>query len=303
MAPLEELLAQPVSRLKELFLDRQQAVPKGLLAALDRDARRGARELARKIRARRRKERAERARLRKLLRYETELWASGVNLIAGVDEAGMAPLAGPVVAAAVILPQNYRLRGLNDSKKILDAMKREELAMRIKADALCWAVGRAEVEEIDRLNIYHAGLLAMRRAVEGLAIKPHFALVDARKIPECPCPQRGIIHGDLLSASIAAASIIAKTTRDAHMAELDQQYPGYGLASHKGYGTPAHYRALKELGVLPIHRRSFAPIRQALGLDPVQTELFENEESGSMSVNADESACAVPIENIMSKSS
>jgi ribonuclease HII len=275
MASIEELLAKPVPELKELFLDRRRAVPRGLLEALDADRRRGARALARKIRERRRKNRAEQKRLRKLLQYETELRAEGINLIAGVDEAGMAPLAGPVVAAAVILPHNYKLAGLNDSKKILDEAKRAQMAVQIKRDALCWAVGRAEVEEIDRLNIYHAGLLAMRRAVEGLSVRPDFALVDARRIPQCPCPQRGIIHGDLLSASIAAASIIAKTTRDAHMAELDRQYPGYGLASHKGYGTPAHYRALNELGVLPIHRRSFAPIRQALGLVPVQTELFE----------------------------
>ena len=243
MASLEELLAKPVSELRELFLDRERALPRGLLRALDADRRRGARELAHRIRERRRKQRAEEDRLRKLQQYEMELRAQGINLIAGVDEAGMAPLAGPVVAAAVILPQDYRLPGLNDSKKILDAAKREEMATQIKRDALCWAVGRAEVEEIDRLNIYHAGLLAMRRAVEALTIKPDFALVDARKIPQCPCPQRGIIHGDLLSASIAAASIIAKTTRDAYMAELDRQYPGYGLASHKGYGTPAHYRA------------------------------------------------------------
>ena len=277
MESIEELLAKTVPELKELFLERQRALPRGLLEALDHDRRHGARELARKIRERRRRKRAESLRLRKLHQYETELRAEGINLIAGVDEAGMAPLAGPVVAAAVILPQNYKLAGLNDSKKILLEAKREAMALQIKRDALCWAVGRAEVEEIDRLNIYHAGLLAMRRAVEGLTIKPDFALVDARKIPGCPCPQRGIIHGDLLSASIAAASIIAKTTRDAHMTELDRQYPGYGLASHKGYPTPAHYKALNELGVLPIHRRSFAPIRQALGLDPTQTEMFGEE--------------------------
>lgn len=274
---LEELLAQPVSELKKIFLDQQRTVPKGLLKALDADSRRGAQELARKIRARQKKNRAETERLRRILQFETELWAEGFNLIAGVDEAGMAPLAGPVVAGAVILPKNYRLRGLNDSKKILDSARREEMAAQIKRDALCWAVGRAEVEEIDKLNIYHAGLLAMRRAVEGLQHTPDFVLVDARKIPECPSPQRGIIHGDLLSASIAAASIIAKTTRDAHMAEFDSIYPGYNFASHKGYGTPAHYRALKEHGVLPIHRRSFAPIRQMLGLDPVQEELFEKD--------------------------
>jgi ribonuclease HII len=165
-------------------------------------------------------------------------------MVAGVDEAGMAPLAGPVVAGAVILPQNYKLRGLNDSKKILDPEKRDELAAQIKQDAFCWSVGFAEVEEIDKINIYHAGLLAMQRAVAGLSSQPDFILVDARKIPNCTTPQRGIIRGDALSASIAAASIIAKTTRDAHMLELDRLYSGYGLASHKGYPTPEHCRAL-----------------------------------------------------------
>lgn len=278
MPSLEELLAQPVSELRKLLLEERRTVPRDLLKALETDSRRGAQALARTIRGRQKKDRAEAQRLRKILQFESELWEQGFNLIAGVDEAGMAPLAGPVVAGAVILPKNYKLRGLNDSKKILDGAKREEFAAQIKQDALCWAVGRAEVEEIDKLNIYHAGLLAMRRAVEGLQHTPDFVLVDARKIPQCPSPQRGIIRGDTLSASIAAASIIAKTTRDAHMAELDSLYPGYGLAAHKGYGTPAHYRALKEHGVLPIHRRSFAPIRQMLGLDPVQEKLFEKED-------------------------
>lgn len=277
MASLEELLALPLAKLKEHFADERATVPKGLLHSLENDSRRGAQALAKQLRGRRRKIRAETERLRKLLRYETELWEQGFQLIAGVDEAGCAPLAGPVVAGAVILPKNYRLRGLNDSKKILDAAKRDELAAQIKTDAVCWAVGRAEVWEIDEINIYHAGLLAMRRAVEGLESVPDYVLVDARKIPQCPAPQRGIIHGDLLSASIAAASIIAKTTRDAHMAEMDRLYPGYSFASHKGYGTPAHHRALNTLGVLPIHRRSFAPIRQLLGLDPVQAELFDKE--------------------------
>jgi ribonuclease HII len=175
----------------------------------------------------------------------------------------------------VILPQNYKLRGLNDSKKILDPEMRDELAAQIKQDAVCWSYGLADVEEIDRINIYHAGLLAMQRAVQGLSCIPDFVLVDARKIPQCPAPQRGIIRGDALSASIAAASIIAKTTRDAHMLEMDGLYQGYGFASHKGYPTPEHCRALKELGALPIHRRSFGRVRAALGLDPIQTELFE----------------------------
>jgi ribonuclease HII len=208
--------------------------------------------------------------------FEEEARAGGFGSVAGLDEVGRGALAGPVVAAAVILPPRYKLRGLNDSKKILDSAKRAELAAQIKQDAHCWAVGFAEVEEIDQLNIYHAGLLAMRRAVEGLYHAPDYVLVDARKIPQCPLPQRSIIHGDMLSASIAAASIIAKTTRDAHMAELDRRYPGYGFAAHKGYPTPAHYRALHALGATPIHRRSFAPVRQVLGLDPVQTEMFDD---------------------------
>jgi ribonuclease HII len=223
---------------------------------------------------RRFKNRAEGQRLRNLLRFEIELWSQGLTLIAGVDEAGMAPLAGPVVAGAVVLRRHYKLRGLDDSKKILDESKRDALAQQIKLDAIAWAVGRAEVEEIDRINIYHAGLLAMRRALEGLRARPEFVLVDARKIPECSIPQRGIIHGDALSSSIAAASIIAKTTRDALMITFDRQYPDYGFASHKGYPTPQHCKLLKHLGATPIHRRSFARVREALGLEPIQEDLF-----------------------------
>jgi ribonuclease HII len=210
---------------------------------------------------------------RSLLRFERALWQKGVQLIAGVDEAGIGPLAGPVVAAAVILPRDYRLRGLNDSKKIASEKKREDLAACIKRDAIAWALGRAEVREIDLYNIYHAGLLAMRRAVESLPFAPDHLLVDARRIPACAVPQLGIIHGDALSASIAAASIIAKTTRDAHMRELDSLYPGYGFAAHKGYPTAEHLRVLKQRGALSIHRRTFAPVRAALGLSPVQRAL------------------------------
>jgi ribonuclease HII len=275
MPSLEDLLNKSIPELRDLFLDRRRPVPKGLLEALEIDTRQGAHQLAKRIRGRYRSNRSEGQRLHTLLRFEIELWSEGYNFVAGVDEAGMAPLAGPVVAGAVILPQNYKLRGLNDSKKILDHETREEMAAQIKRDAVCWSYGFAQVEEIDRINIYHAGLLAMQRAVEGLACLPDFVLVDARKIPHCPSPQRGIIRGDALSASIAAASIIAKTTRDAHMLELDSMYAGYGFASHKGYPTPEHCKALKELGALPIHRRSFGRVREVLGLDPVQTELFE----------------------------
>ena len=283
MSTLESLIRKSIPELKELFIDRGRPVPKGLVEALEIDTRQGAHQLAKRIRQRRRSNRAEGQRLHFLLRYEIELWTQGFNLIAGVDEAGMAPLAGPVVAGAVILPQHYKLRGLDDSKKILDETKREDLAAQIKQDAMTWSVGFAEVEEIDRINIYHAGLLAMQRAVGGLKCAPDFVLVDARRIPNCAVPQRGIIRGDTLSASIAAASIIAKTTRDAHMLELDRTYNGYGFASHKGYPTPEHCRTLKELGALPIHRRSFARVREVLGLDPVQTELFELEPEATRS--------------------
>jgi ribonuclease HII len=276
MPSLEDLVKKSIPELRDRFLGRSRPVPKGLLEALEVDNRHGAHQLAKRIRDRYRSNRSEGQRLHTLLRFEIELWSQGYSLIAGVDEAGMAPLAGPVVAGAVILPQNYKLRGLNDSKKILDGEKRDELAIQIKQDAVCWSIGFAEVEEIDRVNIYHAGLLAMQRALQGLTCLPDFVLVDARRIPHCPSPQRGIIHGDALSASIAAASIVAKTTRDAHMLELDSLYAGYGFASHKGYPTPEHCRALKELGPLPIHRRSFGRVRQVLGLDPLQTELFED---------------------------
>jgi ribonuclease HII len=280
MSCLEDLLSKSIPELSDLFLRRQRRVPKGLLEALEVDRRHGAQQLARRIRERYRENRSEGQRLHYLLRFEIELWSQGYGLVAGVDEAGMAPLAGPVVAGAVVLPQNYKLRGLNDSKKILDPEKRDELAAQIKQDAICWAAGIAEVEEIDKINIYHAGLLAMQRAVQGLTTQPDFILVDARRIPNCQAPQRGIIRGDALSASIAAASIIAKTTRDALMLELDHVYSGYGLATHKGYPTPEHCRVLKTLGALPIHRRSFARVREALGLDPIQTELFVTEEDG-----------------------
>ncbi|HYK87580.1 MAG TPA: ribonuclease HII [Acidobacteriota bacterium] len=274
MPSVEEQLRKSLKELRELFLLANQPVPEGLLEALDGDSRRGAHQLARLIRRRRARNRREGLRLHGLLRHEIELWHRGCNLIAGVDEAGMAPLAGPVVAAAVILPCRYKLPGLNDSKKILNEARREILARQIKKDALCWSVAQAEVEEIDALNIYHAGLLAMKRAVDGLSLHPDFILVDARTIPHCPFPQRGIIHGDALSASIAAASLIAKTTRDAHMIELDRLFSGYGFASHKGYPTLEHLNQLRKLGALPVHRRSFAPVREVLGLDPVQPSLF-----------------------------
>lgn len=262
-----------LSELRARYVDGGRPLPRELEALLRADGRPGAQKLLEAIAKRRRKNRAEGQRLRRLLRFETELWESGVTRVAGVDEAGMSPLAGPVVAGAVILPPRFRIAGVDDSKK-LDPQKRSALAIEIKRHAVAWAIGMATPEEIDRINIYRAGLLAMRRAVEGLAPAPESLLIDARKLPDLPIPQRAIIHGDALSFSIAAASILAKTTRDAIMVELDGRFPGYGFAKHKGYPVREHYDALERLGATEVHRRSFGPVRRALGLEPVQADLF-----------------------------
>lgn len=254
----------------------QPPVPEDLLQALESDSRKSARRLANRIRKLKLRGLHEEQRLRHLLHFEIELYRQGFRLIAGVDEAGVAPLAGPVVAAAVILPEKYTLSGLDDSKKILDAKKRDMLAQQIKQDALCWATGTSEVEEIDRMNIYRASLLAMKRAVNGLSTEPDYVLVDARTVPHCNYPQKAVVHGDALCASIAAASLIAKTTRDARMIEIDRIYSDYGFAAHKGYPTPQHLRILRQRGPLPVHRKSFAPVRKALAADPIQETLFSD---------------------------
>jgi ribonuclease HII len=276
MVSTEKLLAKSIADL-EKYLGNRRCLPTGLLEALANDSRRGVRLLAEKIRKSRSANRRETQRLHKLERFEADLWSRGFAFIAGVDEAGVSPLAGPVFAGAVILPRKCRIPGLNDSKKIPTEERREALASHIKQKAVCWSVARAEVREIDLYNIYHASLLAMQRAIEGLCMPPDFALVDARRIPLCPCPQRGIVHGDALSASIAAASILAKTARDSYMIHLGSIYPAYGFAEHKGYPTAEHRRLLKELGACPAHRRSFAPVREVLGLAPVQVELFRED--------------------------
>ena len=184
--------------------------------------------------------------------------------VAGVDEVGRGPLAGPVVAAAVILDAANPIEGLADSK-ILSAVRREELAELIRERALCWALGRAEVDEIDKLNILRASLLAMQRAVAGLALPPDLALVDGNQAPELLCPVRTVVRGDATVLAISAASILAKVARDAEMCELDGRYPGYGFAQHKGYPTMSHLQSLDRLGVCSVHRRSFAPVRKRLG--------------------------------------
>ena len=183
------------------------------------------------------------------------------GLACGVDEAGRGPLAGPVVAAAVILDPHNPVDGLNDSKK-LSAKRRAALAVEIRAKALAWAVAEASVEEIDRINILQASLLAMRRAVDGLALRPERALIDGNKCPRLDCPAEAIVGGDGKVASIAAASILAKTVRDAGMLTLHAVYPVYGFDRHMGYPTAFHLQALRAHGPSPVHRRSYAPVAQ-----------------------------------------
>lgn len=185
-------------------------------------------------------------------------------MIAGVDEAGRGPLCGPVYAAAVILDPARPIAGLNDSKK-LSEKKREALAPLIRERAVAWAIGIASVDDIDRLNILHASMLAMRRAIEGLRVVPLEVLIDGNRVPTgLAMPARAIVGGDALEQAISAASILAKTDRDHEMLRLAVQYPQYGIARHKGYPTPEHLAALREHGPSPIHRRSFAPVAQSL---------------------------------------
>lgn len=186
--------------------------------------------------------------------------------IAGVDEVGRGPLVGAVVTAAVILDPNNPIEGLADSKK-LSEKKRLALAEEIKAKALSWSLGRAEPTEIDAVNILNATMLAMQRAVAGLHIQPDFVLVDGNRIPQLSMPAQAIVKGDSLVAEISAASILAKVARDQEMDELDQRYPNYGFAQHKGYPTKLHFEKLAELGATPYHRKSFAPVRKVLNLD------------------------------------
>ncbi|CAM3829417.1 ribonuclease HII [Xenorhabdus thuongxuanensis] len=187
------------------------------------------------------------------------------NLIAGVDEVGRGPLVGAVVTAAVILDPSKPIAGLMDSKKLTEK-RREVLYWEIKEKALCWSLGRAEPEEIDQLNILHATMLAMQRAVQGLALIPDYVLIDGNRCPALAMPAQAVVKGDSLVAEISAASILAKVTRDREMAELGKQFPDYGFAKHKGYPTALHLEKLASLGATEHHRKSFAPVKRALGL-------------------------------------
>jgi len=235
-----------------------------LAEVLTLDARSGARALAEVALKRRRALRAERRRIAQLFALRARLVRGGVTRIAGVDEVGVGPLAGPVVACAVVLPGEVDLLGLDDSKR-LTARTRERLAAAIRAQALGLSIGEVTPAEVDRLNVYRAALEAMRRAVEGLPDAPDHVLVDARTIPRIDASQTAIVGGDRVDGNIAAASIVAKVYRDAVMVRLARRHPGYGFEQHKGYPTPAHLTALERLGPSPEHRRSFAPVAQ-LGL-------------------------------------
>jgi ribonuclease HII len=258
---VEELSIEEIRR---RYLDNGELVSAQALRRLQRDSRQGARRLYAVLKKRFERERNERQRLEAMRYFEKLLWKSGVRDVAGVDEVGVGPLAGPVVAAAVIFPPETEIAGVDDSKR-LDPETRAALAVEIRAKASGVAVGIASVEEIDTLNIYHASLLAMRRAVDALPQRPQHVLVDARTIPGVDVPQNMFHKGDGINFSIAAASIIAKTERDRMMVALDASYPGYGFATHKGYGTPEHREALLRLGPSAIHRMSFPVLHELQG--------------------------------------
>jgi len=237
-----------------------ETVDPEILAMLAADPRAAVARLMERRRRRLAARAAEAERLENLFAYEKKYYGRGRLLVAGVDEAGRGPLAGPVVAGAVILPPNCRLAGLDDSKK-LSAEQREELYIRIKEQAVAVSHAVVGVEDIDRINIYQATVKGMYAAVAALTPAPEAVLVDAVPLRLLPVPHEAIINGDALRASIAAASIVAKVERDRIMAALDREYPEYGFARHKGYATPEHLAALRRCGPCAVHRRSFAPVR------------------------------------------
>ena len=215
----------------------------------------------------------------------------GALRIAGLDEVGRGPMFGPVVAAAVILPKGCPLDGLNDSKKLTEK-SRNQFDGEIRANAIAWAIAAVDVETIDRINIRNASLLAMRRAVEQLALSPDYLLIDGLDTIDWPCPQQAVVQGDAASLSIAAASVLAKVHRDRLLVELDREYPGYGLARHKGYCSHEHLRALARLGPTPLHRKSYRPVVQMMlnfsseaaletALETLAIDALEMEEPGA----------------------
>lgn len=247
-------------------LSSQKKLNPALVKKLLNDQRTGVQKLGISLQKRMAAEAKEGKRVEQMWSYEKEYWSQGVRWIAGVDEAGRGPLAGPVVAAAVILPDDFDAMGLNDSKQ-LTAEQREELRERILKNAISIGVGIVDVEYIDRYNILQATYEAMRQAIRECHLEPELLLLDAVKLPGIHTDQISIIKGDATSHSIAAASVMAKTTRDRLMIDYSKLYPEYGFEEHKGYSAPRHYEALDRYGPCPIHRRSFQPIADRLGID------------------------------------
>lgn len=246
-----------VSEIRALLA--KDEIPEEILADILADERKGVQNLVAAYQKRLERENAERFRVEALYEYETKLYQKGIKYIAGIDEVGRGPLAGPVTVAAVILPPHWFAAGLNDSKKVTPK-HREELAKKIREEAVAYSIVSMPPEDIDRYNIYEATMMAMYRAVKELAVAPEAVLVDAMPL-HFPFPTFPLIHGDARSASIAAASIVAKVHRDHLMDEYEKEYPGYGFAKHKGYGTAEHIAAIRELGITPIHRKSFEPVK------------------------------------------
>jgi ribonuclease HII len=264
---------RPLSILREALRDaRNDAGLEALIDELAGDPRAGARTLETRARGRLESGKRERDRLSGLLALRDELYSRGVRGIAGIDEVGVGPLAGPVVAGAVVLPTQIELYGLDDSKRVRPALRRT-LAREIREVAIGVGIGEVGVEEIDQIGIYHAALEAMRRAVASLArtTEVEHLLVDARTVPGVLLPQTSIIKGDQKDASIAAASIVAKVHRDTHMELLARRYPAYGFERHMGYGTAVHMAALERHGPCPVHRRSFAPVEAAERRGPMHS--------------------------------
>lgn len=234
-------------------------VPEETLKALGEDRREGVKKLLLSYFRKVERDNAERLRVESLYELESTFYKKGMHLVAGMDEVGRGPLAGPVTVSAVILRPHWFAPGLNDSKKVTPK-HREELARRIRSEAVAYSIVSVPPEEIDEINIYQATLLAMYRALKELSVPPEAVIVDAMPI-HGTMPVMSVVHGDARSASVAAASIVAKVYRDHLMEDYDKKYPGYGFAEHKGYGTARHIEAIRRLGVTPIHRRSFEPIR------------------------------------------
>ena len=253
-----------LKEIQEKYSSPDASISSQILRRLQRDPRAGARKLYKTLSKRLEEQSRERKRLDAMLHFERLLWKAGILHIAGVDEVGMGPLAGPVVAAAVVFPPGTEIDGVDDSKA-LDEETRAHLDEVIRSKASGIGIGVVSVEEIDKFNIYHAGIRAMRLALSLLPAAPQHVLVDSRTIPDLPQPQNSFDKGDGINFSIASASIVAKVYRDRLMTDLDRRFPGYGFADHKGYATPVHQEAIRKLGPCAIHRKSFNYIRELCG--------------------------------------